>query len=95
MKEMESIRTDADNNLMVRVSFISPLTDFMHALIKDGIEALPMYLNSKDEHVEKLVKIGCKPKGYPKMLKALRKMLDEILPAAPEDVPVIVIDSTK
>jgi hypothetical protein len=91
MEEPETFYTDANNNPIVPFNDISPLVRFMYAVIIDGKNALPIFINDECSRVKDLVAVGL-DKGYPEFLIKLQGAIEEALPQILPELPPLVID---
>lgn len=94
MEDPETFYTDTNGEPLVHFKDISPLTEFMYALILDGYKALPNFMNSDSNRIKYLVSVGLN-KGYPELLTELSAAVEETLPKKLIKVPPLVIDHTK
>jgi hypothetical protein len=94
MEYPETFYTDVNNNAIVPFNDISPLVNFMYAVIIDGKEALPKFINDDCNRIKDLVAVGLN-KGYPEFLIQLQAAIEEALPKTLIKVPPLVIDHTK
>jgi hypothetical protein len=74
MKEVLHIKGDRDNDPVVNVSIIKPYTDLLLATSRKGQGALPLFINSSNDDLKKLVKKGLTMK-FDKFLVMLQKKL--------------------
>lgn len=86
MKNPVSLKSDNDNNCLVDAATIRPLTDLLLAVAKDGKNALPLFVGVPS--LEDVIEIGLK--SYPKMLSALKKKINNLLPV-PSALPAFTI----
>lgn len=92
MEDSKIYKTDNNNNAVIRVDAIKPITDLMCALITKDESVLPQFIN--DPETCDLVKIGLSDPDNFK--EALTKKLNEILPqVSSSTIPVLIIDNRK
>lgn len=94
MDDAETFYTDTNDNPIVPFNDISPLVNFMYAVIIDGKEALPKFINDDCNRIKDLVAVGLN-KGYPEFLIQLQAAIEEALPKTLIKVPPLVIDHNK
>jgi hypothetical protein len=88
MKEQECVQSDNGGNWMVDADRVRPFADFLMALVRDREKALPLFLNTDQENLKKLVTKGLK--SYKRMLNDLPKTINKLLPVAPELPPLTI-----
>jgi len=86
----DSFLTNATDDFpIVSADEIKPLIKLLLALLEEGQEALPKYINVL--RIKDLVALGLE--DYSKLLPAIQERLDEVLPKSLPDLPPLIVNN--
>jgi hypothetical protein len=84
--------TDINGAPIVHAVDVIPMINLMYALIEEGEDAIPRFIN--DEVIGDVAKVGLKS-GKRGFLKALKKEIERIIPRNNDPIPPFVVERNK